>query len=345
MVGANMTLLEHTLCGLNQVVLSRISEQRFEVITPIPKIISPLFRLERERYLDIDDSWPFLSHFLYDAQSHWQEQHPAAFDSGVWLETVNGRELALEASAMFVNGQALLLVKELGQKYTETAERLQSARDHLLMEESLEREVVKRTRQIAEREEQISLCLLAAAGCRDQETGAHIRRIGLYAALMAEELGWSRAQVDQIRLAAPMHDIGKIGIPDHILQKPGRLEAHERTIMETHAEIGASMLSGTEIEMMNTASDIARCHHERWDGSGYPQGLKAEGIPISARITAIVDVYDALVHKRVYKPAFGEAEAMVMMSEMAGTQIDPRLFEVFQQLLPEMRAIREQVQD
>jgi cyclic di-GMP phosphodiesterase len=340
-----MTLLEHTLCGLNQLVLSRVSEQRFKIITPIPKILSPLFRQEDDQYLDVDESWPFLHHFLYDAQLHWQEQHQAGFDSGVWLETVNGRELALEASAIFVNGEQLLLLKELGQKYTETAERLQSARDHLLMEEALEREVVKRTRQIVEREEQISLCLLAAAGCRDQETGAHIRRIGLYAALMAEELGWSLSEVDQIRLAAPMHDIGKIGIPDHILQKPGRLEAHEWAIMETHAAIGASMLSGTEIDMMNTASEIARSHHERWDGSGYPEGLSGEAIPISARITAIVDIYDALVHKRVYKPAFEEAEAMLMMSAMAGTQIDPNLFELFQQLLPQMRAIREQVKD
>lgn len=340
-----MTLLEHTLCGLNQLVLSRVSEQRFKIMTPIPKILSPLFRQEDDQYLDVDESWPFLHHFLYDAQLHWQEQHQAAFDSGVWLETVNGRELALEASAIFVNGEQLLLLKELGQKYTETAERLQSARDHLLMEEALEREVVKRTRQIVEREEQISLCLLAAAGCRDQETGAHIRRIGLYAALMAEELGWSLSEVDQIRLAAPMHDIGKIGIPDHILQKPGRLEAHEWAIMETHAAIGASMLSGTEIDMMNTASEIARSHHERWDGSGYPEGLSGEAIPISARITAIVDIYDALVHKRVYKPAFEEAEAILMMSAMAGTQIDPNLFELFQQLLPQMRAIREQVKD
>lgn len=340
-----MTLLEHTLCGLNQLILSRVSEQRFKIITPIPKILSPLFRQEDDQYLNVDESWPFLHHFLYDAQLHWQEQHQAGFDSGVWLETVNGRELALEASAIFVNGEELLLLKELGQKYTETAERLQSARDHLLMEEALEREVVKRTRQIVEREEQISLCLLAAAGCRDQETGAHIRRIGLYAALMAEELGWSLSEVDQIRLAAPMHDIGKIGIPDHILQKPGRLEAHEWAIMETHAAIGASMLSGTEIDMMNTASEIARSHHERWDGSGYPEGLSGEAIPISARITAIVDIYDALVHKRVYKPAFEEAEAILMMSAMAGTQIDPNLFELFQQLLPQMRAIREQVKD
>lgn len=340
-----MSLLENTFSGLNQVLFRRVSGSSFDVITPMPKVLEPLFSDVQNTRIDIDDRLPFLQHFLYDAELHWREQHQSAFSSGVWLEAVNGKELPLEASAIFVNGQPLLLLQELGEKYTETAERLQSARDHLLMEEALEREVAKRTRQILDREEQISLCLLAAAGCRDQETGAHIRRIGLYCAAMAKALGWSPAEVEQIRLAAPMHDIGKIGIPDHILQKPGGLEVHERTIMETHAAIGASMLSGTGIEMMDLASDISRCHHERWDGTGYPQGLSGEEIPIGARMTSIVDIYDALVHKRVYKPAFEETQALEIMSDMAGSHIDPNLFELFQTLLPKMREIREQVQD
>ncbi|MGH1371250.1 MAG: HD-GYP domain-containing protein [Cellvibrionaceae bacterium] len=340
-----MNLLENTFCGLNQVLLKRESGSCFEVITPIPEILKPLFDgIESER-IEIDDRLPFLQHFLYDAELHWREQHQTAFNSGVWLEAVNERELPLEASAIFVDGEHLLLLQELGERYTETAERLQSARDHLLMEEALEREVEKRTRQILDREEQISLCLLGAAGCRDQETGAHIRRIGLYCAAMAKALDWSPQEVEQIRLAAPMHDIGKIGIPDHILQKPGMLEAHERTIMETHAAIGASMLSGTGIDMMDLASEISHAHHERWDGSGYPQGLSGEEIPIGARMTAIVDIYDALVHKRVYKPAFDEAQALDIMSDMAGSHIDPNLFELFQTLLPKMREIRQQVQD
>ncbi len=340
-----MSLLENTFCGLNQVIFRRVSESSFEVITPMPKVLAPLFPEVHEGRVEIDDRLPFLQHFLYDAQLHWGEQHQTAFDSGVWLETVSGTELPLEASAIFVDGQSLLLLQELGEKYAETAERLQSARDHLLMEEALEREVVKRTRQILDREEQISLCLLGAAGCRDQETGAHIRRIGLYCAAMARALGWSSTEIEQIRLAAPMHDIGKIGIPDHILQKPGVLEIHERTIMETHAAIGASMLSGTGIDMMDLASEISHCHHERWDGSGYPRGLRGDEIPISARMTAIVDIYDALVHKRVYKPAFEEAHALEIMADMAGSHIDPTLFELFQNLLPTMREIREQVRD
>lgn len=340
-----MSLLENTFLGLNQVLLQRVSESSFELLTPMPKILRPLFPDTQDNRVEVDDRLPFLQHFLYDAELHWREQHQAAFDSGVWLESADGQELPLEASAIFVNGKPLLLLQELGDKYREAADRLQSARDHLLMEEQLEREVLKRTRQIRDREEQISLCLLGAAGCRDQETGAHIRRIGLYCAAMAEALGWSRAQVEQIRLAAPMHDIGKIGIPDHILQKPDVLESHERTIMETHASIGASMLSGTGIDMMDLASDISRCHHERWDGSGYPSGLSGEAIPIGARITAIVDIYDALVHKRVYKPAFDETRTLEIMSDMAGSHIDPTLFDLFKTLLPKMRNIRETVQD
>ncbi|MAZ86476.1 MAG: metal-dependent phosphohydrolase [Cellvibrionaceae bacterium] len=339
-----MTLLARTFQGFNQWVLREVSEQCFEPITPRPQALSPLFKLDDE-FLHIGEQWPFLLHFLYDAKAHWIEQHAQPLISGIWLEDCQGKEIALEASALYVDGESLLIVHEIERKYGETAYRLQSSRDHLLVEEELEREVARRTRQIIAREEQISLCLLAAAGCRDEETGAHIRRIGLYSAVMAEALGWGIDQVDHIRMAAPMHDIGKIGIPDYILQKPGALENDERSLMETHAAIGASMLSDTGIEMMDMARDIAQCHHERWDGSGYPKGLRGEEIPIAARITAIVDIYDALVHKRVYKPAYSEEKTYDIMSSMSGSHLDPRLFELFQQNLAQIQAIRQQVQD
>lgn len=339
-----MTLLARTFQGFNQWVLREVSECCFEPLSPRPEALSSLFKLEDE-YLYISEQWPFLSHFLHDAKAHWVEQHAQPLTSGIWLEDCQGKEIALEASALVVDGESLLIIHEIEKRYGETAQRLQSARDHLLVEEELEREVARRTRQIIAREEQISLCLLAAAGCRDEETGAHIRRIGLYSAVMAKALGWSADQIDYIRMAAPMHDIGKIGIPDHILQKPGILEKDERTLMETHASIGASMLSDTGIEMMDMARDIAQCHHERWDGTGYPKGLSGEDIPIAARITAIVDIYDALVHKRVYKPAYSEEKAYDIMSSMSGSHLDPGLFELFQQNLSQMQAIRHQVQD
>lgn len=338
-------LLASSFCSLNQVLFRRLSETRFELMTPMPESLAALLPLDEEGCLTVDMELPFLQHFLHDAEAHWQHNPRKTLDSGMWLEQIDGQEVALEATALIANGEPLFLVHLLGEKFHLAAARLQSARDHLLMEEALEIEVQKRTRQINEREEQIAMCLLAAAGCRDEETGAHIRRIGMYSALMAENLGWSPNAVEQIRQAAPMHDIGKIGIPDHILQKPGRLEDHERDVMNTHARLGATMLSDTGIDMMDMASDIACYHHERWDGSGYPEGLAGEDIPECARITTIVDVYDALVHARVYKPAYEEDRALEIMASMSGSHLDPNLFELFLKLLPEIRRIRLQVQD
>lgn len=338
-------LLANTFCGLNQVLFRRLSDTRFELLTPMPDSLESLLPIDEEGCLTVDSNLPFIDHFLHDAEAHWQHNPRKALDSGMWLEQVDGEDVALEATVLIANGEALLLVHVLGEKFRLAAARLQSARDHLLMEEALELEVQKRTRQINEREEQIALCLLAAAGCRDEETGAHIRRIGMYSALMAEHLGWSHDDVEKIRQAAPMHDIGKIGIPDHILQKPGRLDDQERVVMNTHASLGASMLSDTGIDMMDMASDIARCHHERWDGSGYPDGLAGEDIPECARITTIVDVYDALVHERVYKAAYEEEKALEIMASMTGSHLDPKLFALFQKLLPQMRKIRLEIQD
>jgi len=180
---------------------------------------------------------------------------------------------------------------------------------------------------------------------RDQETGAHVRRIGLYASKMATAIGWDKQLIDDIRIAAPMHDIGKIGIPDAILLKPGKLDSAEYEIMKTHSKIGADMLSNTDIPMMMMASEIALSHHERWDGTGYPHQLAGTDIPESARITSLCDVYDALSHERIYKRAFSESETIEIMTEQSGKSFDPELFEVFMQLLPEFREIRLKYQD
>jgi HD-GYP domain-containing protein (c-di-GMP phosphodiesterase class II) len=146
-----------------------------------------------------------------------------------------------------------------------------------------------------------------------------------------------------IRVAAPMHDIGKIGIPDAILLKPGRLTQDEFRIMRQHTVIGARMLGGSDIPLLNMAREIALFHHEKWDGSGYPNGLKRGEIPIAARIVAIVDVYDAMVHRRVYKTAIPEIEVLDTMARAAGHHFDPVLFDVFTGILPLIRQIREAV--
>jgi len=193
-------------------------------------------------------------------------------------------------------------------------------------------------------EETIHL-LVEASLYRDEETGAHIRRTGLYSELLAASAGWDSERVDQIRLAAPMHDVGKIGIPDHILRKPGKLSPAEYRIMKTHTVVGARMLSGSAWPVLRMAEAIAMSHHERWDGHGYPAGLAEDDIPESGRIVAIVDVYDALSHDRVYRPAMSEAEVLKIMVAGRGTHFDPRLLDTFLGLLPEMRAISQSIPD
>jgi putative two-component system response regulator len=142
-----------------------------------------------------------------------------------------------------------------------------------------------------------------------------------------------------------MHDIGKIGIPDIILKKPGRLTDAEFSVMRTHTTIGKEMLSDSSVPILHIASEIAGSHHEYWNGDGYPEGLKGDSITVSARIISIVDVYDALVHRRVYKTAFEENVALEMMRGLVGIQFDPELFAVFIDNLEEMRDIRNAVID
>jgi putative two-component system response regulator len=203
--------------------------------------------------------------------------------------------------------------------------------------QTLERRVHQQTASIRQAHEETIHRLVNAAMMRDEETGAHIRRIGLYCEAFAEALGWKPDEIDNIRLASPMHDVGKIGVPDAILRKPGKLSAAEYEMMKTHTMIGASLLSESDWPVLRLAQEIARHHHERWDGNGYPDGISGEQIPLPARILSIVDVYDALTHDRVYRPAMLEEEALELMSKGCGTQFDPFLFSVFLALVPELR--------
>ncbi len=210
-------------------------------------------------------------------------------------------------------------------------------------EARLENDVRERTRDLQLREEEICLRLTAACEYRDQETGVHTRRLGLYAFIMAEALGWDVKIMDEIRIAAAMHDIGKIGVPDNILQKPGKLTPEEFEIIKQHTVIGARILSGSDISLINLARDIALAHHEKWNGSGYPNGLAGEDIPAPARVVAILDVYDALIHERVYRPPIPEDEALGIMQKDRGTHFDPSFFDIFLEILPKIRSIRRQV--
>lgn len=171
--------------------------------------------------------------------------------------------------------------------------------------------------------------LSVAAEFRDDDTADHVRRISCTSALIAESLGVSGEQVEMIRHASPMHDIGKIGIPDAILLKRGPLTAAERRIVETHPQIGADILGDPPNDLIALAREVALAHHERWDGGGYPSGLAGEVIPLSGRIVGLADVFDALVSKRCYKDAFPLDKALTLVRNDTGKHFDPGVSEAF----------------
>jgi putative two-component system response regulator len=215
-------------------------------------------------------------------------------------------------------------------------------RNYTLM---LERRVREQTRELRRAYEEAIHRLVSACTYRDVETGGHIRRTGLLSECLSRAAGWRAADAENLRLAAPMHDVGKIGIPDSILQKPGRLTSAEFEVMKQHTIIGAEILAGSESAMLQLAQTIALYHHEKWNGRGYPAGLSGTEIPQAARIVAIVDVYDALTHGRIYREAMSEAEALALMIEKSGSHFDPDLLDLFLSLLPEMRKISHEVED
>lgn len=201
--------------------------------------------------------------------------------------------------------------------------------EHRDREAILARKVREQTVEIRSSREEISLRLLSASEHRDNETGAHVRRIGLYAAEMARLMGWDEDGAECILAAAPMHDIGKIGVPDRILQKDGPLTEEEWIIMKTHPLMGANILRDSSVPFIQMGARIALGHHEKWDGSGYPQGLTGTSIPVEARITCLVDVYDALSSRRVYKRAWSEDDTLAYLQEMRGKHFDPALADLF----------------
>lgn len=187
-----------------------------------------------------------------------------------------------------------------------------------------------------------AISMLGTAGhYNDSDTGVHIWRMAAYARELARAIGWPVEDLRLIELAAPMHDTGKIGIPDAILKKPGPLDADEWVIMRTHTTIGHGILSRSNAPVFRLAAEIALRHHEKWDGSGYPDGLSGEAIPESARIVAIADVFDALTMKRPYKDPWPIDKVVSKIIEEAGRHFDPRLVNVFSSILPALLEIRE----
>lgn len=187
--------------------------------------------------------------------------------------------------------------------------------------------------------------LTRAAEFRDDETAWHLQRMSHYCRLLARKSGIEEYDAELIRVASPMHDVGKLGIPDSILLKPGKLTSEEWAIMKNHAEIGYQILSGSQSALLNLAATIARSHHEKWDGSGYPNGLSGEDIPIEGRICAIADVFDALTSQRPYKEAWPVDEAARHLVNGRGGHFDPDLVDLFVGSMPDVLSIKEQFKD
>ncbi len=278
-----------------------------------------------------------------DLLKECKSEHP---DIAVLMATaVDNREIAISA---LQHGAYGYMIKPFDKNefvinVVNAFERLRLTLISKNYESMLEKEVRDRTTLIRRREEEIANRLVWAAEYRDDETGEHIKRIGLFSAALASSLGWTPDDVDDLRVSAPMHDIGKIGISDTILCKPGKLTDEEFELIKTHTTIGASILDKSNIGLLQLAHNIALSHHEKWDGSGYPYGLAEEAIPEAARIVAIADVYDALVYDRVYRPALAEEEAISIIKMGCGKHFQPLIFECFLDILPELQAIKKKV--
>ena len=216
---------------------------------------------------------------------------------------------------------------------------LKHHRDHL------EKMVSEKTRQLHDTTFEIVNRLARAAEYRDNETGMHISRMSRFCAILGRALGMSEEECELIHHAASMHDVGKIGIPDNILLKPGKLDKHEFDIMKTHTVIGAELLSGHESNLLQTAAVIAHTHHEKFDGTGYPQGLSGTDIPIYGRITSICDVFDALTSERPYKKAWSVDEAVEELIKCKNSHFDPELVDLFIHELPSILEIMENYAD
>ena len=215
----------------------------------------------------------------------------------------------------------------------------------LNQQKHLEHLVEQRTKKLQETQLEILQCLGRAAEYKDNETGKHVMRMSEYSRILADYITDNKHWVNLLYLAAPMHDVGKIGIPDDVLLKPGKLDANEWELMKSHPIIGAQILGTDKSEVLSIAREVALSHHEKWDGSGYPGGLIGENIPLSGRIVAVADVFDALTCKRAYKKAWSFDEASQFIAENAGGHFDPEICQAFEKVKDKFREIYEAIVD
>jgi putative two-component system response regulator len=271
-----------------------------------------------------------------DVISHVRSIYPdtaAIMVTGVDDEQLAGHALALGAYGYIVKpfsctDLSIQVLNALRRRQLEISQRHERERLEKMVEERTA-ELRRAVDDLKRSEEQTVRRLAAAVEARDHETAEHIERVGDYSALVASSLGLAEDHCELIRRSSTLHDVGKIGVADEILLKPGPLSPEERVAMQRHAKIGHDILSGSELDLLELAAMIAWTHHERVDGTGYPRGLAGSEIPLEGRIVAVVDVYDALTSDRPYRPALTHDNALALMRTGKGTQFDAIVLDAF----------------
>ncbi|MGH3066193.1 MAG: HD domain-containing phosphohydrolase, partial [Gaiellaceae bacterium] len=296
---------------------------------------------------------------VVDDYSTWVGAQPALqklpFRAVVGVPLSDGAEVTgviglayLESGESFGHAEVDLLSRfgQLASLALENARLYEAAQEELRHRRRTEEELLDTVARLRRSERELQRAhaetirrLGHAAEFRDSETGGHIERMSRLCALLGRRLGLDDERCELLRLASPLHDIGKIGISDEILLKPGPLTTHERETMQGHAELGYRVLAGSQSELLELAAEIAWTHHERFDGRGYPRGLGGEEIPLAGRIASVADVFDALTSDRVYRPAFGLDETVELMRRGRGTQFDPLVLDAFLDSIPEVESI------
>jgi len=319
--------------------------------TTDPLEVEGLYTQHRYDLVLLDISMPRLDGFGVMEQLKTIEQEQGNYPSILILTALNDLDTRLRA---LTSGAKDFLTKPI-----ERVEVL--SRIHNMLEvrclhnqvcqqnELLEQKVRERTQQLEEKADELEGTRLEiirylgrAAEYRDNETGLHIIRMSKYSQLLGKATGMSDDEAELLLNASPMHDIGKIGIPDSILLKPGKLDADEWETMKTHVSIGAEILSGHQSDLMEMSRLVTLTHHEKWDGSGYPNGLKGENIPLVGRIVALADVFDALTSERPYKKAWSIEDALTEIDNLSGKHFDPQLVQLFKTILPDVLIVKEQ---
>lgn len=329
---------------LDKMLASQGYEQR--ILIQDPREVMNSYQAARPDLILLDINMPHLDG--YQVMEQLKALDDPLAPPIVILTAQHGRDYLLKALSLgardflgkpFDRAELLMRVRNL----------LDAQLGHRLLHQQkdvLEEMVQLRTEELNRTRLQVVQRLGRAAEYRDNETGYHIIRMSQISALLAQKLGWSKADCELMLNASPMHDIGKIGIPDHILLKPGKFEPAEWEIMKTHAAIGAELLDGDDDStLLRLAREIALSHHEKWDGSGYPNGLAGETIPQSGRIVAVADVFDALTSVRPYKKAWTLVDAEAFMRENSGSHFDQEVVACFLDNLPEIVAIRDRHQE